>query len=214
MKEIQMGIIRVLTLEDTTEVAKHGRIIENSFPSISTISECIPDHPQGIPSPAEEDEAIPYILDLGHSLATSVDAIGISCALDPGVSSLREELDIPVFGAGSSVAAVALGGGTRFGTLAIEGGVAPIIEEMLGEKHHSSITIEGADTTNYLATQEGQKILTESVKALSNQGCDVIVPSCTGMSTTGVLPKVNREVRATVLDPVVAMGAMATTYVD
>jgi len=45
MNQIEMGVLRVLTLEDPQEVSLHGRVIEEHFPNMSTTSRCIPDHP-------------------------------------------------------------------------------------------------------------------------------------------------------------------------
>ena len=208
-KDVTMGVLRVLTLEDPEAVATHGHVIEAHFPWIETDSRCIPDHPDGIPSAAEEAEAIPYVMDLAREMAEDVDALLISCALDPGVPELREELDIPVLGAGRSVAAAALTRGDRVGTIGLEGGTAPVLERILGDHHHASTVVRGANTTNFLTTAAGRDAIANAIDRLEAAGCDVVAPSCTGITTSGVLPDVASDTPLSVVDPVLSMAAMA-----
>jgi len=207
--EITMGILRVLTLDDTVQVSEHGRLIEQHFPQIETVSRCIPNHPDGIPSAEAEAEALPYIENLGREMAEAVDVLGVSCALDPGVETLGEKVDIPVIGAGSSVAGAALARGTRVGTLGIEGGTPPNMRSLLGDHYRASETVEGAETTNFLTTEEGRSEIRTAVEALARHDCEIVAPACTGLTTSGVLPELRSELPVTVVDPVLAMAANA-----
>jgi Asp/Glu/hydantoin racemase len=210
---LELGVLRVLTLADHADVALHGRVIERHFPHVSTHSRCIPNHPDGIPSAAAEADALPYIIELGTEMSSQVEALAISCALDPGVSILDDRLDVPVVGAGSSVAGTALSRGRNVGTLGLEGGTPSVIQDTLGEHLHATETVEGAETTNYLTTADGRAAITDAITRLVDAGCDVIAPSCTGLTTSGVLTDVTDDVDVPILDPVVAMGAMATIAV-
>lgn len=209
--DVTMGVLRVLTLDDPTQVSLHGQLIERHFPQVETVSRCIPDHPDGIPSAEAEAEALPYIEDLGREMAAEVDVLGVSCALDPGVETLDEEVDIPVVGAGSSVAGAALARGTRVGTLGIEGGTPPNMRSLLGDHHQASETVEGAETTNFLTTEEGRSEIRASVEELARRDCEVVAPACTGLTTSGALPELRSELPVTVVDPVLAMAANALT---
>lgn len=101
------GVIRVLTTQDPELLAAHGRILEQEY-GLSTVNRCIPDQPKGIYDDESERIAIPKIIRLARELASEgVDAIVVSCAADPAVADLRSELQIPVIGAGSALAAVA-----------------------------------------------------------------------------------------------------------
>lgn len=205
---IEMGVLRVLTLEDPEKVSLHGHVIERHFPNISTKSQCIPEHPDGIPTVESEEEALPYIEQLGHEMASDVDVLAISCALDPGVSNLDDELDVPVIGAGASVAAAALTRGTKVGTLGLESGTPPNVRNFLGDKLQASETVQGAKTTNFLTTEEGRQEIQSTVKRLADAGCDVVAPSCTGLTTSGVLADLRETLEIPVIDPVLAMAAM------
>ena len=210
---IEMGVLRVLTLDDPEDVSHHGRVIERNFPHVETTSRCIPDHPDGIPDIESEAEALPYVEELGREMADDVDVLGVSCALDPAVDSLDADLDVPVVGAGASVAAAALARGDRVGTLGLESGTAPNVEELLSDRLKSSEVVVGAETTNFLTTDGGRKAVRASVERLADAGCDVVAPSCTGMTTSGALAELNDSLEIPVIDPVLAMAAMGTTAV-
>lgn len=209
--QIEMGVLRVLTLEDPEEVSLHGSVIERHFPHVSTRSRCIPDHPDGIPTVEAEAEALPYVEQLGHEMADEVDVLTVSCALDPGVSTLEDELDIPVVGAGASVAAAALARGEKVGTLGLESGTPPNICDLLGDRLQAGEVVEGAETTNFLTTEAGRDEIRSAVERLADAGCDVVAPSCTGLTTSGVLADLRETLEIPVVDPVLAMAAMGNT---
>ncbi|WP_135827657.1 aspartate/glutamate racemase family protein [Halorussus halobius] len=208
---IEMGVLRVLTLDDPEDVSHHGRVIERHFPGVDTTSRCIPDHPDGIPDVESEADAVPYVEELGREMAADVDVLGVSCALDPAVDSLDADLDVPVVGAGASVAAAALARGDRVGTLGLESGTPPNVADLLGDRLAASETVVGADTTNFLTTDGGRKAIRASVERLADAGCDVVAPSCTGLTTSGVLADLGDSLEIPVVDPVVAMAAVGTT---
>lgn len=212
-KQIEMGVLRVLTLEDPSDVSLHGSVIEANYPNVSTHSECISDHPDGIPTVQAEEKALPYIEALGQQMASGIDVLTISCALDPGVRELNELLDIPVIGAGASVAAAALTRGEKVGTVGLESGTPPNIRSFLGDRLQASETVTGADTTNFLMTDEGRGAIQNAVSRLAAAGCDVVAPSCTGITTSGVLNDHRESLEIPVVDPVLAMAAMGTVAV-
>ena len=212
--QIEMGVLRVLTLEDPEDVSLHGRLIEQQFPHVSTTSQCIPDHPDGIPSVEAEEEALPYVEQLARGMAAGVDVLTISCALDPAVSTLDDELDVPVVGAGASVAATALARGETVGTLGLESGTPPVVRDLLGDRLGAAESVEGAETTNFLTTEEGQAEIRAAVERLADAGCDVVAPSCTGLTTSGVLADIGSSFEIPVIDPVLAMAAIGTTTVQ
>jgi Asp/Glu/hydantoin racemase len=208
-EQIEMGVLRVLTLEDPKEVSVHGRVIERHFPHVSTKSRCIPEHPDGIPT--AEAEALPYVEELGREMANDVDVLTVSCTLDPGVSTLDDELDVPVVGAGAGVAAAALARGEKVGTLGLESGTPPNVRDLLEGRLQAGEVVEGAETTNFLTTDAGRDEIWSAVERLADAGCDVIAPSCTGLTTSGVLVDLRESLEIPVVDPVLAMAAMGAT---
>ena len=210
-EQIEMGVLRVLTLEDPEEVSVHGRVIERHFPHVSTKSRCIPEHPDGIPTAEAEAEALPYVEELGREMANDVDVLTVSCTLDPGVSTLDDELDVPVVGAGAGVAAAALARGEKVGTLGLESGTPPNVRDLLEGRLQAGEVVEGAETTNFLTTDAGRDEIRSAVERLADAGCDVVAPSCTGLTTSGVLVDLRESLEIPVVDPVLAMAAMGAT---
>nr|WP_282594639.1 aspartate/glutamate racemase family protein [Halomarina salina] len=203
-----MGVLRVLTLADPDAVALHGRLVERHFPEVTTHSRCIPDHPEGIPTVEAEAAALPLVDSLDREMAADVDVLAVSCALDPGVAELDDALDVPVVGAGASVAAAALARGEHVGTLGLEAGTPPNVERLLGDRLRASEVVEGAETTTALTTEQGRAAIRRAVARLADAGCDVVAPSCTGITTADVLGDLRESLAIPVLDPVLAMAAM------
>ena len=102
-KRWKAGLIRVVTLADDSLTNIHGEIIMKKFPCLQIETKCIPDQPEGIHSPETKAAAIPKIIELAKTFK-DIDALILSCADDPAVPELKEQFDIPVIGAGSSVA--------------------------------------------------------------------------------------------------------------
>jgi len=208
--DLHFGVLRVLTCDDPEEVTAHGRVLESTFSDVTTTSECIPDHPNGLPDVEAEKDALPQIETLGHTLADKdIDALLISCALDPAVEKLDASLSIPVIGAGRSVAAAALARGEQVGTLTLESGTPPAVETLLADRHQAEAAVSGAEQTNYLTTERGRAAIVEAVDQLEEDDCDVIAASCTGLTTSRVLPEVKSCTNIPVVDPVCSMGAIA-----
>lgn len=210
----RMGVLRVLTTDDRSVLEAHGQIIEAHLSQVTTISRCISDHPDGIPSEAAEAAAKPHIIELATEMADGVDILLVSCALDPAVDQLHSLLSIPVVGAGHSTASMAKAVGTRVGTLSIEDGVAPVISETLDDVHHANERVEDAETTNFLTTPAGREAIRDAVDRLEATGCDVVAPSCTGLTSSGILPELNAATSMTIVDPVLAMGTVGYMIVQ
>ena len=62
MKKYRVGLIRVLTTDDTQLMQMHGALIEQYFPMLQVESRCIPDQPEGI----HDDQTMALGLSLIH----------------------------------------------------------------------------------------------------------------------------------------------------
>lgn len=115
---MRLGVIRVITTEDPACLNSHGRILAQEL-GIETISRCLPDQPHGVHDAATFEAASVKTAELAEQMAAhdAVDALLISCAADPGLAEARQRLSIPVIGAGSAAARLALRRGTRVGVL-------------------------------------------------------------------------------------------------
>ena len=112
------GLIRVITLPDAEAAGIHGRLIMEMFPNMTVETKCIPDQPDGLHSVESKNTAIPKIIEVAQSFK-DIDVLIVSCADDPAVPELKNIVNVPVIGAGSSVAAIARRFGTKVGILGI-----------------------------------------------------------------------------------------------
>ena len=76
-KKFKVGLIRVLTCEDTEVLYSHQRQIMEKFPTLDVETRCIPDQPEGIHSPELCEMAIPKIVDTAKAFR-DVDMIIVS----------------------------------------------------------------------------------------------------------------------------------------
>lgn len=200
----------MLTIQDEELLNRHGKIIEKAFPELKVISRCIENQPKGIYDEKTEEEAKPKILRLVKEFESDgVDAIIISCAADPAVEEARKLVSIPVIGAGSAASALALAYGRKIGVLNLTEETPRVIKEILGknlvaEDHPNEVT-----NTLDLMTDWGREEAIRAAKRLKEKGTEVIVLGCTGMSTIMIAPILEEEVGISVIDPVIAAGAVA-----
>ena len=91
MKKYRVGLIRVLTTDDTQLMQMHGALIEQYFPMLQVESRCIPDQPEGI----HDDQTMALGAPKGYSATVDqaqrqkqlgADVIALSCT---GMSSIQ-----------------------------------------------------------------------------------------------------------------------------
>ncbi len=75
--------------------------------------------PPGIETQVHVDTVVEPLLRLARREGNATSAFVIACFSDPGLHSLREALDMPVFGIAESGFSVALTKGDRFGIISI-----------------------------------------------------------------------------------------------
>lgn len=207
--KLKVGLIRVLTSKDKSFLEKHGKIIQEHFSSLEIESKCIQDQQEGIHDDETEKLAIPKIVSLAKEFENQgKDAIFISCAADPGVKEVRKNLKIPVIGAGSACALVALSLGNKIGVLGITDKAPNVMVDILGKKLTKSIKPEGVNTTLDLNTPKGKDQALKAAIDLKKSGCDVIALGCTGMTTINIAKEIKKQIKIEVVDPVKAAGSV------
>lgn len=204
---MNIGLIRVLTLSDQKEIDRHGLIIEGVFPGLKVISRCIENYPKGLYDKTSEEEAKPKIISLTKELKKGVEAIIVSCAADPAVKELKEIVNIPVIGAGESLAAVSRILGSSVGVITITNDVPDPVRRGLGKHYLTWKKVEGVEST--LDLKGTYQSTLNAARDLLKQGSDVIALACTGFSTIGVSPEIGKELGIPVVDPVLAAGSIA-----
>ena len=138
---------------------------------------------------------------------SDLDGVIISCAGDPAVNELRKLLDIPVVGAGHSVATLSRNYGKKVGIIGIEKEAPPAYVEILKDSYLDYEKPEGVNNTNDLQTDEGKKAIINSAKELKEKGADVIAFACTGLSTAKAY-NLLKEVGLPIVDGVIAEGTI------
>ncbi|MFI1851152.1 aspartate/glutamate racemase family protein [Streptomyces sp. NPDC020480] len=205
-----IGVIRVLTSDDASTVAAHGRVIEERY-GIPAVSRCIPGQPHGIHDDESERRAEPKIVALARELAADgAGTLVISCAADPALERTREAVDVPVIGAGSAAAAVALGLGSRVGVLGIRDEAPPAVRAVLGERFAGEERPRGVHRTTDLQAPEGPAAVLEAAARLVEARADTLLLACTGLNTIGIRPLLEDRLGVPVVDPVLAAGLMAS----
>ncbi|WP_431089762.1 aspartate/glutamate racemase family protein [Paenibacillus sp. 8b26] len=205
-----LGIIRVLTMQDEVAIGLHGRVIEQRY-GLSVTSVCIPDQPQGIYDDATDRESVPKIVVAAQQLVEQgCTSIGISCAADPALEETRQAVNVPVYGAGSCAAHLALTAASRVGVLTILEEAPPLIRRILGESYIGTERPEGVRTTLDLNTPQGKEAAMAAALRLQEKGAEAIVLACTGFVTMNFAPELERRLGIRAIDPIVALGAAAS----
>lgn len=207
-KKWQVGLIRVVTMEDRKMAELHGELIMEMFPALEVETRCIPDQPEGIHDPQSKAAAVPKILAAAQAFENK-DVIIVSCADDPAVKELKACLTIPVVGAGSSVAALAKRHGSRSGVLGITDYAPPPYVDMFGDSLLNLGKPEGVNNTMDLLTNEGRDAVRALGVRLKEAGAKSIALACTGMSTIGIAKPLQEYLGIPVVDPVTAEGLFA-----
>ncbi len=209
----RIGIIRVLSTADEELLNSHGRLLHEfiGHPDLVVVSRCIEGHPQGLWNREEGQRAIPKIVNLGQEMARrdGVAALLVSCVADPGVPELREAVSIPVIGAGSASAAMALTLGRPVGALGIIDRALPPVAEVLGPRLVGWETPTGVRTTVDLMSEEGKERFAQAGERLKERGARVILLACTGFSTIRIATFLEEQLRVPVIDPVISAGLIA-----
>lgn len=206
---VNIGLLKVMTMRDD-EADPHDAIIEARFPGLKVISRCIEHQPEGIYDEETEKMALPRILELGKRMEKEgISALIVDCASDPGVDELRKILKVPVIGAGSSAASLALSIGTRVGTLGIREDAPKIMKKILGSHLVGAVKPEGVRSARDLMTEKGRENSIAAGEILINKGIDVICLACTGYSRLGIDEELRDKAKVPVIDALKAAGLFA-----
>lgn len=204
-----IGLIRVLTTDDTHVLHEHGRIISGRY-EVPVKNVCIPDQPFGIHDDETEAAAFPKIVALGKQLEQEgCEVLVVSCAADPAVELLRKEVSVPIIGAGSAAGYMARAIGRPAGVIGITESAPLVITDTLGELFIGYLRPEGVTNTTDLLTHAGQEQAISAVHTLVKQGAKAIVFACTGLSTIGLADVLRKELNLPIIDAVEAEGLIA-----
>jgi Asp/Glu/hydantoin racemase len=137
------------------------------------------------------------------------DAIIVACFSDPGLSALREVLDIPVVGIGEASFLTAVQLGARFCVVTVGPRVVPIIEEAV---HATGLTsrfagVEIVDSAALQAPDPVPLLLQGVEKAVRDRGAEVAILG--GAAFAGLAAQVSAQSPIPIVGSVEAAAAQA-----
>jgi Asp/Glu/hydantoin racemase len=206
-EKLRLGVIKVLTRHDPEWLNNHGRIIERLFPDIQTVTRCIEDQPQGIFDEATLKRAEPKILRLASEMIREgLDGLFVSCAEDPAVEMIKQSAKIPILGAGTASALMALSYRKSVGVLGLDAKAPTPMQLLLGDRMIGAAQPKGVINALDLYKPGAEDAFIAAARDLHDKGAGVIALACTGFSTLGIAPMLSRRVGIPVVDPVVVGG--------
>jgi Asp/Glu/hydantoin racemase len=207
MNKLKIGLIRVVTLSESSLLEAHEDLLLSKFQNFDIETKCIEDQPEGIHDEKTKNIAVPKIIKLAQEFEKKgKDVVFISCADDPAVKECHQLLHIPIVGAGSACASIAFSIGNKIGILGITEKPPKVMSNILKGKLVFSIKPEGVNTTLDLFKEQGKRNALKASKILKEKGCDTIALACTGTSTIHLREYIEKMVKVTVVDPVIAAG--------
>lgn len=164
---------------------------------------------------------LPYIIqEILKAAQEGYDAVIPNCFADPGVAETRAAVNVPVVGPGESALHIACTLGYRVGI--IEVGVPPSAKgsnwvRQLVKSHGLSDRVVSVKGVALAVEDLGDAQLTSdalhkaSLKAIEEDGAEVLVFGCTGM--TGYAEELQRKLNIPVVEPSVAALKMAEVLI-
>ena len=194
-------------------VTPPGFVIENLHARYGTHS---------VESHSDEAYNAPFILEqIVMANKDGMDAIVIDCACDPVLEAAREVSSIPVVGVRNAALHLALTLGTKFGVITVQGQSLVKCMEWGIRKEGLESFCTGVRCLRMPVLEiakrpdEAQReLLEECRKAVSEDGADVIVLGCTGLSHEIDLKPIMNEVGVPVIDPFVVGVRTAAMLVE
>lgn len=193
--------------------------ISNLCPGTELDTAAIEKGPASIESRYDEILAIPEIVRrVMEAEREGVDACVINCFGDPGVRACREVVGIPVVGPCEASLLLAASLCNRFSVITVLRNVIGMIEENarvygLSEKLASVRAVEIPVLELHRMEEKTERaLLEEGRKALEEDGAEVLILGCTGM--TGMAERLSKELKVPVVDPLPSAIKFAETLVS
>ena len=208
-----VGLIRTVSATNWKLISLHGQILQSTFP-FKILTRAIALQPDGVHDEESRSRAVPKVVAVAKEMAGDVEGIIISCGVDPGLNEVRQELNLPVVGAGAAGAAAALALGHRVGVLSLTPWAPQSVVQALGNSLFAVESPPSIRTTNELLTPTGVFESLDAGQRLADAGSDVILLASTGMTTMGIAGELRRRLGLPVVDGVLAAGAALIASIE
>lgn len=199
------------TVLGPAEVARRREFLRTrAAPGVDVEVWSLADGPPSIESAWEAALVVPELTRLVvQARGEGFDAVIVGCFSDPGLEALRELVDIPVIGPGSSAVHLAAQLGTRFTIISpLAGGDGRVKARLralgLADKFASVRSI-GMSVLDLARDREAvlERVSEVARAAVREDGADVFVLGCMSMGFVGVADDVGKRLELPVVNPVV-----------
>lgn len=212
MKVVYVSTTSLSKTEDgKKEMAKRHNFLGQIAPPYMQID--IIDNPEGPPSIqtlADEYYAVPGTLRAIKSIVDNYDGIIVGCFGDPGLEAIREVVDIPVIGPGSSSMHIANQLGKRFSILSPVPSTIPSTRD-LAEMYGLGRRLTSVRSLNIPVLEirkDREKALKKAIEvaesALKNDGADTLILGCMSMAFQNFADEMGKALNVPVVNPIVA----------
>ncbi len=171
--------------------------------------------PPGVLTQRDADLLIGPLLDWAERGIEGYDGIVVACYSDPGVHSLREILDVPVFGAAQATLGYAAAIGCKAGVISLRS--ASVARHNAAARASDLAGIVAGDRAADVsiadlgADEVLEKLLLTARDLIEKDGAEILILGCCGMSRFA--RAVAAEIGTTVLDPSLVAAAAARTAI-
>jgi allantoin racemase len=194
------------------EVTRRREFLQaRAAPGTEVVVWSLADGPSSIESAWEAALVVPELTQkVVHARGEGFDAVIVGCFSDPGLDALRELVDIPVLGPGSSAVHLAAQLGTRFSVIAPRGGgdgrLAARLRALGLADKFASVRGIGMSVLDLARDREAvlERVTDVARTAAREDGSDVFVLGCMSMGFVGVTDEVQKRLELPVVNPVVA----------
>lgn len=190
---------------------RHEFLQARAAPGVEVEVWSLEDGPASIESAYEAALVVPELTRaVTRARAEGFDAVIVGCFSDPGLDALRELVDIPVIGPGSSAVHLVAQLGTRFSIIAPLGGgegrIAARLRALGLAGKFASVRGIGMSVLDLARDREAVlERVTEVARAAAREdGADAFVLGCMSMGFVGVADDVGKRLALPVVNPVVA----------
>ena len=200
------------TVLGPAEVARRREFLRaRAAPGVEVEVWSLADGPPSIESAWEAALVVPELTQaVRRAEGEGFDAVIVGCFSDPGLDALRELVEIPVVGPGSSAVHLAAQLGTRFSVIAPLGGgegrVAARLRALGLADKFASVRGIGLSVLDLARNREAvlERVTEVARTAAREDGADVFVLGCMSMGFVGVADDVQKRLDLPVVNPVVA----------
>jgi len=185
-----------------------------ALPNTEIEVESIKKAPSGIESYHDAAISGKYLLDKFEEWKEQYDGFIVACHSDGGVDLLREMTSKPVIGIGEASLLFASVLGHKFSILSLKKKILPKKEDLVRkygfEKRCASIRATGLRVVA-TAKEKREKLVQEGIKAVKEDGAEVLILGCAGMASFD--KKIEKIVGVPVIDGVVSALMMMESLI-